>query len=733
MNLGRIIIAPVFPWWFILLLLGLGLASVITQYWLIRRRLSRQRSLGISLLRLSAIFLLISFSLNPTLVSRKEQKVSPTLSILFDTSQGMNLPAPTGKGSRLDEAKALLLSGPTPLLKSLAEKFDIKLYAIGESLKPFEAGELAGLKAGGKRGDLDEALTRLAGKSSLGLLLSDGNLTWEKSSAAAPPLVVIPMGSPEGYKDILIKAVKAPSLAFRGRPVPIEVMIKGYGYKGRTVPVLLKEGVKLLTAKSVRMDDSPGEASLSFSFTPEEMGHHNLSVSIPAQYGESMGTNNTANFSVKVVRDKIRVLLVSGSPSLNYRFMRAAFKNDPSIDLLSFVILRTPSDIMNVPVQEQSLIPFPVETLFSKDLKSFDLLIFDNFPYHLYFSPNYLENVREFITGGGGFAMIGGPNFSDDGKYAGTRLGEILPVRMSGREDYRRDSSYGVRLSRAGRAHPITRDSQGVGGDKGEHQGPWEEMPPLDGINLLQSKSSGTVLLETADGNSRPLLTSSTYGKGRVLVLATDYSWKWYMGMVAKGKGNWVYLRLMERMVRWLTKDPGLDPIQTTLPEAAGEVGQEMEVRIKVREAESSSSLRSAVSFSAFNPDGIKIRTQLKGTGQPGEYVGSFLPDKGGAYRMRVETPTGTLEESISIPGPMENLDGVPDHERLRAVAASTGGKILSAGDNLLKELEAYAGRGQNRFLEEKRLPLWGNPYVLVLILGLLAMEWYFRRRWGLV
>ncbi len=133
------------------------------------------------------------------------------------------------------------------------------------------------------------------------------------------------------------------------------------------------------------------------SFTPEKVGQHTLQISVPTQAGESISANNSASLSINVLRDKIRVLMISGNPSMNYRFMRTALKNDPSIDLLSFVILRTPTNILNVPIQEQSLIPFPVETLFTKELSSFDLLVFDNLPSHLYIPPDYLSNIREFV------------------------------------------------------------------------------------------------------------------------------------------------------------------------------------------------------------------------------------------------------------------------------------------------------------------------------------------------
>jgi hypothetical protein len=171
---------------------------------------------------------------------------------------------------------------------------------LGESLKPIEPGELGSLKAGGERGDLNIALTNLSGKNSLALLLSDGNVKWEKGSPIGPPLLVYPVGDSKDYKDILIKAVKAPALAFRGREAGIDVTVKTYGYKDLTVPVLLKDGNRVITARRIRIKESPAEVTASFSFTPEEVGHHSLSVSIAPQFGESLIANNTVNFSLKV-------------------------------------------------------------------------------------------------------------------------------------------------------------------------------------------------------------------------------------------------------------------------------------------------------------------------------------------------------------------------------------------------------------------------------------------------
>lgn len=725
----EIFIEPLIPLELIYLLFLLGGIAVILQYVWIRKRLPRSRAITITLLRLATFVLLISFLLNPFSLERKEHKVLPSLAILLDTSPSMGLPGHGGKEKRLDEAKALLLEGQTPLLRSLSEKFDVTLYRLGDSLMPLKEEELGPLRPGKKKGDLSDALRKLSGKVSLAILLSDGNLKGTETLSTGLPILSLPLGDPKEYKDIWVKAVKAPNLAFRGREMGIDVTIKSYGYRGMMLPLVLKEGERIIAAKEIRIHESPAEITLALSFTPERVGQHNLSILIPGQVGENITSNNRVDLSIKAARDKIRVLMVSGTPSLNYRFMRMALKNDPSIDLLSFVILRTPSDILNVPIQEQSLIPFPVDTLFSKELGHFDLLIFDNLPSHLYISPNYYGRIREFVREGGGLAMIGGPHLLDGGRFLRTPLEEVLPIKLTGKEGYRREGSQTVRLSHVGKTHPITQLSF----DEKENENLWRDMPALDGINLLEPKAFKNVLLEGADGASRPILFVDHYGKGRTLILGTDFSWKWYMGMVPKGKSHWAYLRFIERMVRWLTRDMSLNPVQIAFPETPGETGQEMEFRIKMKEENASSHLKGKALLSIFSPEGGKIESRLKAGETSGEYLGSFIPKREGTYRIKVEFPNGVQEEFVTIGRPIEEREGSPDHERLKAISVSTGGNLLARGDDLLKVINAYGSREEKRFIEEKRNPLWNLPYILLALLGLLSAEWFLRRRWGLI
>jgi uncharacterized membrane protein len=733
MTVKLITVTPVFPIWLIVLLFCLGLASAAAQYATAWPKLGRKKALIISALRLAAIVVLVTFALNPSVVTSKEHKTSPAIAIIVDTSESMGQSAADGKATRLDEARAFLMEGANSLIGSLGDKYNIQVYGLADSLRPLEFSDVPRLAAGGNKGDISEALKALEGKHAAAIVLSDGNLKWHGSPAQQIPAVTVPFGDPQTYKDILIKGISAPPLAFRDREVTIDVTLKGYGYPGLTLPVLLRDSGKLLTAKNIRMPANPEEVTASLSFVPSEVGQKNLSISIPQQLGENIVDNNQVNLSIKVVRDKIRILMASGTPSMNYRFMRTALKNDPSIDLLSFVILRTPSDILDVRSYEQSLIPFPVETLFIKELANFDLLIFDNFDYSLYLSRKHLESIREFVEGGGSFALLGGPNLYDEGRYGLSPIGEILPVRFVEGELYRRDSPIGVRSSRAGAKHPILNFSGEHPQNDANQSKLWQEMPSLDGFNPAETTRSSTVLLESADGIQWPILTVSLKGKGRVLALATDYAWKWYMGMVARGKGNQLYLMLVHRMVRWLTKDPGLDPVHIILPETATSTGQEIDVRIRSQQQGPSPISDAVVSFSVFNPEGVKIESKLKPTPQPGEHIVSFVPQYGGIYRIKVETPLGQLEESMVVAGPLEGLDAGPNHDQLKKISASTGGKTMSRSDELTKEIERHAQKAQTQFIEEKRLPIWATPFAMAIALGLLSSEWYLRRRWGLI
>jgi hypothetical protein len=322
-------------------------------------------------------------------------------------------------------------------------------------------------------------------------------------------------------------------------------------------------------------------------------------------------------------------------------------------------------------------------------------------------------------------------NLFNEGRDGITPIGDILPFRFIQREFYRRDQAFSLDLSGPGVKHPLMNLFEDAPNEKEGRIRFWQEMPPLDGINLVEAKRSAAVLLAAkADEVSWPVLMVSEVDQGRTLALVTDYAWKWYMGMVEQGKGNLAYLRFFHRMVRWLTRDPGLDPIRLILPEKPTFAGNETDVRLFVQE-EDRQPLEKAVSVS--DPDGVVIPSQIK-SAAPGEALISFLPDKKGVYRIRVDATEGVFEEPLVVTVPSVYLDSAPDHGQLFRISETTGGEIVPPQkEDLLQSVERYAGNMEKRFIEEKRQSLWSNSYILGALLGFLSLEWYLRRRWGLL
>lgn len=740
---SQISLKTAWPLWLLAALVLAALGLVVIQFLLIRKRLTLPRASLVSALRLTSLLLLIFFALDPSFIKRSIQKITPSLAVLLDLSQSMSLKELPQK-DRLGQAKELLGAGKTSLLNSLADKYDVRLYTFGETLRPISPGEVSALNPQEKDSDLLAALSRLAtqGQASapaLALVLSDGNLRLDQEGEKAIaglniPLWTYPVGDLKGYKDVAIKEIKAPGLAFRGKPVTIDFVVKSYGYQDISFPVILNRGDKVLASKTVRVGADPFQEAYSLTFIPEEASQYQIALSVPHQVGEALTSNNQASLAVNVLRDKIRVLMVSGSPSHNYRILRAALKGDPSVDLLSFVILRTPTRVMNVPVQEQSLIPFPVETLFTKELKNFDLLVFDNFSYAPYFGTNYLDNIKDFVRAGGSFAMLGGKWAFDDGGYANTAIEEILPVKLSGQDNYALGTPSAVGLTTAGKEHPLTR----LTADKEENLRLWADMTPLDGYNRLNPGSRGTTLVSLGPGQNRPLLAVGTYGQGRTLALATDQPWKWYMAMVARGQGNQAYLRLVSQMVRWLTHDPSLSLVQLLPMEPLTRLGEEVEIKVKVREEDYTSSASPNITITVTDADGAKDVLNFYPTGRPGEYGAKFVPVREGSYRIKAEArAAGRLlgqDEKVAILSlpKTELADPAPNLGLMKRLAEISKGRVLDNPASVGEKLRAHAPAAQNRVLEERRLALWSTPYALLVILGLLSTEWYLRRKWGL-
>ena len=736
------------PQWAIVLAILAIVALLVQQFISLHQRLPLPRSSVLVFLRSCVYALLIFFLFGPALVATQVTKLRRPLTIFIDSSQSMGFPASAketpqgGEKSRLDAVREKLLDPKSALLRKLSEDYDLRLFRFGTSAEPIAPGSLSGLHArdqGTRLLELLQAAARDPGAPTGIIVFSDGitngNIKNLSDSPALPvPVFTVGAGETEGFTDVRIAEVRAPEFAFRGREFKVDVLVQAYGLKGKSVPLYFNRGRNLITSRSVSIDADSFEQRITLSFTPREIGTHSFSLNIPTQAGEQIAQNNQKEFKVDVQRDKIRVLTLSGSPSWDYRFLRMAMKQDPLIELVSFVFLRTPTDTVDVPEDQLSLIPFPIDDIFIEELKNFDVIFFDDFSHRAYFNPVYLEKVREFVRDGGGLAMIGGARSFDSGGYNDSALREVLPVELDGKGSYRTQESIPPVLTASGKVHPITR----LLPDPRSNQESWEKMPPLTTFNQVRGARGETLL----SAGGAPLLTIGRFGKGRTLALMSDDIWRWNFIAVGNRESPQNHLKLIRQAVRWLAQEPSFEQVQIR-PLPVSRPGEKIGIKLHVLNDDFTPARQAAIQLRMIGPEGEPTLLPVTAEAQDGDYGAEYTPAQEGDYRIEAEASLGgkTLgraRSSFTVAFRYgETDDGRPRMDLLKEIAATSKGEFFPLGNFDEKSLQAIAAkleaRAPSQIVEHSQTRLWSTLWPFSIILVLLSIEWWMRRKWGLI
>jgi uncharacterized membrane protein len=743
------------PWWLVALVVAASIGLLAQQFLSLRRRLSSGQSIFLVSLRGCVYGLLIFFLLSPALVEKNVTKLRRPLTVLVDDSQSMSFPAtPHGAQegkpvlSRLDLVKQKLTQGQEPLIEKLSRDYDLRLYRFGTSLEPIAPNLVGQLKAQDQGTQLLELLqtaAKEAGSQSGIVVFSDGianghKTSLEKGSTSAVPVFTVGVGVTEGFTDVRVTEVRTPEFAFRGREFKFDLTVRASGMKGKTVPLYFNRGTGLITSRTVTINQEDFTQKITLSFTPKDIGPHNFSLSIPTQTGEQISHNNHKDFKVDVQRDKIRVLTLSGSPAWNYRFLRMAMKQDPLIELVSFVFLRTPTDSVDVPDSRLSLIPFPIDDIFLEELKNFDVVFFDDFSHRAYFNPVYLDKVKEFVRDGGGLAMLGGVRSFDSGGYGESALKEVLPVEIDGKGTYRNDSSVPPALTASGKAHPITR----LLPEPRANEDAWAKIPPLTSINQVRAARGETLLTAGGDGATKgsPLLTIGRFGKGRTLAVMSDDIWRWNFIAVGNRESPQNHLKLIRQSVRWLAQEPSFEQVKIR-PIAQARPGEKLAIKLRVLKDDFTPTRQASVQLRVFGPEGEPNFVAANPDSEEGEYTGEYTPIREGSYRVEADAnlggkPLGKDKSSFSAAFPYgETDDGRPRIELLKSIAEASQGAYFSIADWNEKALEQIGAKleqhAPSQIVERRQTQLWSTLWTFLPILLLLCVEWWMRRKWGLL
>jgi len=596
---------------------------------------------------------------------------------------------------------------------------------------------------------LDRVSDRLAGERLAGVVvitdgLDRGALRREFLSGAAPapdplqgPLTVFQVGAATNLEDLAVRSVDAGGYAFIRSPFRITARIHAEGVTG-DVPVTLSRDGATVTQRTVTLDAN-GDAEVAFEVTAENAGRFAYTVSVPIYEGDAVPANNAMPVVVRVVRDRIRVLQVAGSPSWDVKFLRRFLKGDPSVQLVSFFILRTPGDVSGAYRDDElSLIQFPYERLFDEDLGTFDVVVFQNFDYRPYFQysgSRLLQNLQSYVEGGGALVMVGGDRSFSLGDYAGTPLAQVLPVQLSTTPMQPDLTAFQPRLTEAGARHPITR----LSGDPVENRDWWDRLVPLDGTNRPIGLAPGAkALLEhptlrTPKGDPLPVLSVREVKQGRTMALTVDSSWRYSLAEAAEGRGNQAYLRLWKNSVRWLMKDSTTSRVTVDTPRENYAVGEEVRVVVRARDAGFAPQPGAKVSLTLDHDGNV---TSLEGqTNLDGEVVLPWEAVAPGTHRLAAkvtvgERVVGTASTVFAVTDRDPELDEVaPDGRFLEWWTQQLGGRLHPPGELGPLLLDPDAGHVVD---DRRETALWRAPALALWTLLFAGLAWWVRRKAGL-
>jgi len=737
------------PAWLLWLLALAILASLGFHAFGLRRQrnaLMRRLLLG---LRLLAVAMLLLFLLEPGQRSMTLAHLPGRMAVLVDQTASMQLPVHAGGPSRAQEAVKVVQT----LLEQRAERPEsIELFGFGDSLKPLTLASLREETPQAEHTDLLAGLRALShatqgSKPLVGVVLvSDGadntRLRHGMDAQAVEflhslhfPVSTVRVGE-EKLADFAIERIQADGFAFVRSRLQVDASVRLRGLPGKKFTLLLKSEGQVLAAKEIQTALEEEVQTVSFEVVPDRTGRFVYTLTAEAAPEEVLTDNNERSFSLKVIRDRIRVLLVSGRPSWEERFLRGLLKEDANIELVSFYILRNHNDATEVSdeSQEMSLIPFPMREIFDEQLSSFDVVLFQNFGYtepQLMVSL-YEGNLERYLFRGGAFLLMGGDRSLGESRQGFRELARALPIEAAGKADLQ---TFHPQLTPEGLRHPITAH----GKDSEETKRLWAQLPALQGLNRTRAKPTATVLMEhptlLAGAQKLPVFALWEYGRGRAAALMVDSTWRWAFLAQSTGTPSHSYERFFKNTLRWLTRDPELTPLQISADAPRFSTGKTVGATVKTRTVDYAPAPHTRVSIELLSSETQqRLQTLEIETDSQGHAHITFEGLERGAYKLLARNASAAEQESqdafIIEPLGEELLTARASSETLSAMAKATQGRFFISPAVSLREVPLHKpppvemGRSKDE-------PLWDKWYFFVFFVSCCVLEWVLRRRLG--
>jgi hypothetical protein len=682
MNYG-IAFTPLVP----SLVLWLALAAIAVIAVLLL--LGRSRGAAV---RVAALVLIVLALANPSFTREDREPLSSVAVVVIDKSPSQNFGQRTKETAEAREA----LVNELKKIKGL----EVRVVEAGQADGETDGTRLFGAVSAALS---DVPVDRVAGA----FLITDGRVHDIPANAAAlgfqaPVHALITGRKDERDRRIAISA--APRFGIVGQTQTITYRLDDQGITGDRAKVVVRRDGDVINERTVLSGQT-----VNVDIDIKHAGPNIVEIEASPLDNELTLVNNRAVVAIDGVRDKLRVLLVSGEPHSGERTWRNLLKSDPSVDLVHFTILRPPEKQDGTPINELSLIAFPTRELFQQKINEFQLIIFDRYARQGVLPIAYFDNIARYVRSGGAVLVSAGPDYASTTSIWRTPLDSVLPAEPVGVTE----KPFYAHLSDAGKRHPVTRGLEGSASEPPH----WSRF-----FRTVDTRNTSTPPVMTgADG--KPLLLLSRYGEGRVALLLSDQIWLWARGY----EGGGPHLDLLRRMSHWLMKQPDLD-----------EEALRLQIHGKDLTVQRQTMADTVAPVTVTSPSGATRELTLT-AGDPGLWSANIPANELGLW----QATDGTLKALINVgpTNPKEFSEVTSTTDMLKPLAQATGGDARRVVDGSSVDLprivpvhssSVFRGDGwmgvRMRDASVVRgvgvLPVFAGLIGLLLLLGAFAATW---------
>jgi hypothetical protein len=590
------------------------------------------RSRG-AFVRAAALMLLVLALADPSFTREDREPLSSVAAVVIDKSPSQNF------GDRLQQTEAARAA--------LADRLG---RIPGLEVRMVEAGQADGESDGTRLfSALGAALAdvppdRVAGA----ILITDGRVHDVPADAAAlgfsAPVHALITGHKE-ERDRRVVLVTAPRFGIVGQSQTVTFRVEDQGAPPGSAQIAIRRDGETIDTRTVAVGQS-----VNVDIPIPHAGPNIVEIEASPLPNELTPVNNRAVVSIDGVRDKLRVLLVSGEPHAGERTWRNLLKSDASVDLVHFTILRPPEKQDGTPINELSLIAFPTRELFQQKIGEFQLIIFDRYARQGVLPMPYFDNIAKYVRDGGAVLIAAGADYASSTSLWRTPLDAILPAEPTGKVT---ETPFRAALTSVGKRHPVTRDLEGANSEP-PHWSRWFRVVDTKNAN-------GATVMQGAD--DKPLLVLSREGEGRVALLLSDHIWLWARGY----EGGGPHLDLLRRLSHWLMKQPDLEEEALRITARGRELSIERQTMAD-----------GVADITVTKPSGAASTMSLQAV-EPGLWRGSVEATELGLWR----ATDGKLTALVNIgpANPREFAEVTSTGDVLADVAAATGGDVRRLAD----------------------------------------------------